>query len=227
MNLWDKQYKKLGFNAQRLYPNEELLRFFGGMFFKIPKHKRKNIRILELGCGSGANLWMIAKEGFSTYGIDISQEGLNLCRKMLSKWNCKAKILFGDMLAIPYPENYFDVIVDIVSMQHITFSQHIKVYSGVRKVLKPGGWFFSYHLGNKSYSYKYGGGRYIDKFTIDNIKNPNMSLANNGITCFPTEKGIEGILSRLNFKNIVIENVIKTYNNRQIKIQYLVIKAQK
>jgi ubiquinone/menaquinone biosynthesis C-methylase UbiE len=227
INIWDEQYKKLGFNAQRLYPNEELLRFLGVNFFHINKSQRRKIKILEIGCGSGANLWMIAKEEFDTYGFDISKKGINLCKKMLDKWKVKADIKVGNMLNLPYKDNYFDAVVDIVSMQHITFSEHLKVYSEVRRVLKPGGFFFSYHLGNKSFSYKHGGGRLIDKFTIDNVSNSKAPLANNGITCFPTAKAIEQILEKMKFRNISIENVIKTYNNGSIKIHYLVIKAQK
>jgi ubiquinone/menaquinone biosynthesis C-methylase UbiE len=121
MSIWDKQYNELGFMSQRLYPNEELLRFLGGAFFGITKYKRRKIRILELGCGSGANLWMIAKEGFSAHGIDFSKAGIHLCSKMLKKWKVKAEVKFGDMRNIPFRDNYFDVVIDIVSMQHISF----------------------------------------------------------------------------------------------------------
>ncbi len=226
-NIWDKQYKELGFKAQRLYPNEELLRFFGATFFSIPEPERGKIKILEVGCGSGANLWMIAKEGFSAYGIDTSKEGLKLCSNMLTKWGVKATIKFGNMLEIPFNDNFFDAVIDVVSMQHICFSDHLKAYPEIKRVLKKDGKFFSYHLGNKSFSFKNGGGQIIDKFTIDNINNPNAPLANNGITCFLTEQAVEKLLSICGFININIENVIKTYNNRKIKVQYLIIKAQK
>jgi hypothetical protein len=112
-------------------------------------------------------------------------------------------------------------------MQHISFSDHLKAYSEIKRLLKTNGIFFSYHLGNKSFSYRSGGGVIIDRFTVDNVKNSKAPLSNNGITCFPTEKAIENELSRLGFKNINIENVIKTYSSRKIKIFYLVIRAQK
>ena len=82
---YDASYTAEGFKAQRLYPNEELLRFLGRHFFNsVPKDERKTIRVLELGCGSGANLWMISKEGFDTYGIDISNSAISLASKMLA-----------------------------------------------------------------------------------------------------------------------------------------------
>ena len=78
---YQKSYKKEGFGAQRLYPNEELLRFLGRHFFLIPIQKRKNIKILELACGSCSNLWMIGKEGFKAYGIDFSDVAIRLGKK--------------------------------------------------------------------------------------------------------------------------------------------------
>jgi hypothetical protein len=59
---YEQSYGEHGFAAQRRYPNEELLRFFGRHFFSLPFRRRKDIRVLETGRGSGANLWMIARE---------------------------------------------------------------------------------------------------------------------------------------------------------------------
>ena len=75
---YEKSYKNSGFKAQRRYPNEELLRFLGTNFFNKDATDRKNIKVLEVGCGSCPNLWMIAKEGFDAYGLDLSDESLKL-----------------------------------------------------------------------------------------------------------------------------------------------------
>ncbi len=44
---------------------------------------RKAIKILEVGCGPGANLWFMAREGFSVYGIDGSEHAIELARRRL------------------------------------------------------------------------------------------------------------------------------------------------
>ena len=76
--FYDQSYKQLGFAAQRKYPNEELSRFMGRNFFSLKHEERSSKKILETGCGSGGNIWMLAKEGFDTYGIDLSTEAISL-----------------------------------------------------------------------------------------------------------------------------------------------------
>jgi ubiquinone/menaquinone biosynthesis C-methylase UbiE len=112
---YDQSYGDYGFAAQRRYPNEELLRFFGRHFFSLPFLRRKAIRVLETGCGSGANLWMIAREGFDAHGIDLSFAGIKLCEQMLSQWQTSATLKVADMTAIPYSDSSFHAVVDVFS----------------------------------------------------------------------------------------------------------------
>ena len=61
LKWYEKSYTQKGFGAQRRYPNEELLRFLGREFFsKTERNQRKNIKVLDLSCGSCSNLWMVA-----------------------------------------------------------------------------------------------------------------------------------------------------------------------
>src|SRR5262249_19664538 len=112
---YDRSYSAAGFRAQRRYPNEELLRFFGRHYFPLPPDERKAVRVLEVGCGSGANLWMIAREGFEAHGIDLSAEGIAVCREMLASWGVSATLNTGSMTACPYRAASFDVVVDVFS----------------------------------------------------------------------------------------------------------------
>ena len=75
---YDHSYQHDGLKAQRLYPNEELLRFFGRHYFPLPREQRHSIRVLEAGCGAGPNLWMIAREGFDAHGVELSPAAVDL-----------------------------------------------------------------------------------------------------------------------------------------------------
>lgn len=141
IDVFSEQYREKGIKAQRLYPNEALLRFLGGRgFFSEDNSERK---VLELGCGSGANLWMLAKEGFETYGLDGSREAVELAKVHLAeKWQVNADIRCGIFENLPYDDGMFDVVVDVVSLQHIDIAESKKALQEVYRVLKNGGGIF-------------------------------------------------------------------------------------
>jgi len=219
-NIWEEKYKKLGFKSQREYPNESLIAF-------IKSLNTERAKILELGCGSGANLWFLAKEGFKAYGIDFSRAGIKYCQQMLKKYNVIANLKLGDIKRLPYKNNFFDLIVDVVSVQHLKFKEHTPCLEEAFRCLKKGGNFFSYHLGENSISYKQGGGKLIDKNTIDNIRDAKKPLYNNGQTCFLSANDAYNLLKKIGFQNIIIDKVTRTYNNQEYSVEYLVIKAEK
>jgi len=224
---FEKHYKAKGLASQRQYPNEALIRFLAANYFNLSLKKRKKIRILELGCGSGANLWMMAKEGFDVYGIDIAPTGIKLAKKMLKLWNVSAGLKIGNMRKLDFPDNFFDAIVDVVSVQHVDLAGHKEVYGEVFRCLKPGGHFFQWHLGARSASFAEGNGKKIDELTLSGILNPKVPFYGCGLICFLTPRKAEKMLSEASFNNINIETYIRTYKNRSQKIEYLAIQAKK
>lgn len=210
LNNWEKGYQEKGISFQRQYPNEAMLGFLAGF--------PKGSKVLEIGCGSGANLWAIAKR-FKAYGIDNSPMGIELCKKVLKDWKVKAELSVGNMQNIPYVDDYFDAIIDIVSMQHLDLIGHKKTYQAVYNCLKEGGKFFSYHLGSNSDSFK---GEQIDRCTIKNIPK-GLPLEGNGVTCFLDSAETRKLLSI--FKNINIETYTRTYGIQLV--EYLAITAVK
>ncbi len=220
MNIWEKQYRKNGFSSQREYPNESLIAFVKG-------NCKKGDRILEIGCGSGANIWFLAKEGYKAYGVDYAEKGIEYCKKMLEKWQTKAELSVGDIKNLPYKNHFFNTIIDVVSIQHLTFTEHFDCLKEVFRCLKQGGKFFSYHLGENSISYTHGGGELIDRNTINNIMDKRKPLSGNGQTCFLSRNDYYNLLTEAGFKNIVIDKVVRSYNNQEFYIEYLVVEARK
>jgi ubiquinone/menaquinone biosynthesis C-methylase UbiE len=224
--VFEEQYRRLGFRAQRHYPNEELLRFLGREF-GLSDGKCADLRVLEVGCGSGGNLWMLAREGAVAHGVDISVTGLRLCREMLASWETSAALVRADFTTLPYRDGVFDIVLDIVSLQHLPLKGHRLAFAEIRRVLRCGGKFFSYHLGIESYSFEHGGGRLVDPLTVDNISNPAAPLSGNGITCFLDEDTSTSLLREAGFEDVKIEDVIKSYHRRTMHIQYLALEATK
>jgi ubiquinone/menaquinone biosynthesis C-methylase UbiE len=127
-------------NNGNLYPDPSLVRFIARNYYSAPK--RKDIRIMEIGCGGGGNLWYLAREGFSVYGIDGSITAINKSKSVLSKEGLAANLRTGDFKNLPYDDNYFDAVIDITSVQHNDDNAIKKIVHEVHRVLVSGGRYF-------------------------------------------------------------------------------------
>ena len=105
-SIWDKVFEGQEWGK---YPAESLIRFIARNFYQ---RNRKSTKILEVGCGPGANIWYLAKEGFDTYGIDGSETAIKKAKKRLQEENLRAHLHIGDIINLPYEENYVDAVID-------------------------------------------------------------------------------------------------------------------
>ena len=172
----ESAYRRLGFGAQRKYPNEEFCRFMGRNYFGVEPSLRKSTRILEVGCGSASNLWMVAKEGFDAYGIDYSPAALPLAEAMLKMHGVKARLAVGDMTDLSFQNGYFDAVVDVFSSFCLDENGFRRMLSESARVLKPDGRFFIYTPGKGSDAWKdFLPSSKIDGSTLDGISRPSSA----------------------------------------------------
>lgn len=106
---------------------------------------RKEIKVLDLGCGPGANLWYLAAEGYDAYGIDGSPTALKKAAQTVNELGMGkvANLHEGDMAALPYTDNIFDLVIDIQGASCSPKDEMQIIFSEVHRVLKPGGLFYS------------------------------------------------------------------------------------
>jgi ubiquinone/menaquinone biosynthesis C-methylase UbiE len=229
-NKWyDSDYATKGFAAQRLYPNEELLRFMGRNFFHLNKNERKKIKILESGCGSCSNLWMVAKEGFDAYGIDFSPHAIKLGKKMLKKWNVKAHLNVANMLHLPFNDNFFEVVLDVFSANCLVLKDYEIFVSEVSRVLKPGGLFFTYTPSVNSDAFKnIGNARKLDKFTLNGIHRKSAPFYGHFHPFrFDSLSELKKVYLKYGLNIRYAEKITRTYNGGKEKFQHLSIEALK
>jgi SAM-dependent methyltransferase len=228
IEVFEQQYRERGIHAQRLYPNESLLQFLGSNYFGLTPIERAGIRILEIGCGSGANLWMIAKEGFDAFGCDGSQSAIKIAKEHLqNKWNVAADIRHGVFDQLPYDGSFFDAVCDVVSLQHTTIDESRQSFGEILRVLKTGGYFFSYRLSDASVMYHPRTGKWIDPATVMNVDDVSMPLHNNGQTSFWSPVLARMKYADAGFIDINVERVGRTYDNGAKYVEYLTIAARK
>lgn len=223
----EADYKQQGLDAQRLYPNEEFVRFIGRHFFPIPREDRKDVAILEIGCGTGANLWILAKEGFEAHGIDFAPTAISLCEETMGKWGVRFQSTVGNMLDLDYPNARFDAVADVFSATHLPFSLHEQMYQEASRVLKTGGRFFSYHPSDQSYDYIRGGEQIYEPYTVSDSLAPRAPYQGNGVMCFLPEAECRSLLEKTGFKNIKIERIGRTYENGEVYFEFLSVDAEK
>lgn len=227
-NEYDRFYKAEGFAAQRLYPNEELLRFLGRRFFsRFPRGSRGSLPVLEVGCGSGANLWMLAREGFDTHGLELSTEAILLCRQMLGRWGASATLHEGSMTAMPLPAEHFAAVVDVFSSNCLTLDGFRGYLSEVRRVLRPDGVLFSYTPSQASDAWtRYSPSVKLDEYTLNGILRSDSPFSGNLYPFrFETPEHIDMLLATAGMRLRGCERIGRTYHNGSEYFEFLSYEA--
>lgn len=89
-------------------------------------------RLLDVACGKGILVNLARRRGVIAYGIDLSNVAISHARK-----NGEGGFLIGDGSALPFPNEIFDCVTSIGSLEH-----YLDPSSGVReirRVLRSGG----------------------------------------------------------------------------------------
>src|SRR5262245_57036654 len=79
--VWENTVYGQGRHLNR-YPHHAVVSFVFRQFGQAPD--RRSVRICELGCGAGNNVWFAAREGFTVAGIDGSASAIEHARQRLA-----------------------------------------------------------------------------------------------------------------------------------------------
>lgn len=107
-----------------------ILESFLKQIVQNPKSKIKNPKILDVGCGTGGNLEMLAKFG-SAEGVDVSDDALEFCRRK------GLKAHKGLAESLPFADESFDVVTALDVVEHL--DDDIAGLSEMYRVLRTGG----------------------------------------------------------------------------------------
>lgn len=94
-------------------------------------------RILDVACGEGLLSLRIAERGCEVCGTDMSEEFINLAKRLAKKLGILCEFRVGNAEALPYPDGCFDKVLCSSSLEH--FENDVGPLKEMRRVLKPGG----------------------------------------------------------------------------------------
>lgn len=101
---------------------------------------KKGAKILEVGCGTGANLKVIddARPGlFELTGLDSSVPMLEEARK--KKFTSKVEFIEGDAATLPFPAESFDSALIVLVLHEMDAGTRLKATTEILRVLKEKG----------------------------------------------------------------------------------------
>lgn len=136
--VWEQIFSKKEWGE---YPPEDLIRFI--------KHNAKEAlpRILEIGCGPGANLPFLAKHASVLGGVDFSRTAVMLANQRMAQISVantsKIDLRFGDLSLLPWDDCTFDIVVDIFALYANPTSKIRQALREAARVLSPGGLMYS------------------------------------------------------------------------------------
>jgi ubiquinone/menaquinone biosynthesis C-methylase UbiE len=208
-NVWEEEIYGQGQHLNR-YPFDNIVTF---IYRNYPRDKeRHDVKVLEVGCGSGNNLWFAAREGFSVTGIDGSKSAINYVKDRFKNENLEGTFIVGDFTMLPFKDEQFDIVIDRGSIVCVNLDGAKKAISEVARVLKHEGLFFLNLYSDRHSSYL-SGILQNDGFTTD-IK--DGSLKGVGSLCFYGRKEIDYILKDLWYIQSIKHKTFDEYVNAKI-----------
>ena len=100
---------------------------------------RTGNRLVDLGCGTGDDVRVLAREGFWTVGLDFSWNALTFARDMFPR----GRYVQADLRArrLPFGDATFDAVIARCALHYFTLKETERVFDEVARILVPGGAF--------------------------------------------------------------------------------------
>ncbi|MFC2161952.1 class I SAM-dependent methyltransferase [Acidobacteriota bacterium] len=96
----------------------------------------ENMKVLDIGCGTGTHLSLYQKAGCVVSGIDLSPAMLQRARKKLGS---ATSLIQGDASQMPYPDKSFDLIILTTVLHEMPPNVRTAVIEDSKRVLKDSG----------------------------------------------------------------------------------------
>jgi len=130
---WDFHYTQQ--KSALLYPDENLVRMLKPYVEMITE--KKDLRCLDMGCGSGRHLALAKETGIGTViGMDISYNGLDIAKSF------GLPLVQGDGCRIPFKDSSIDIVIVWGSLHYARKKDLSTALAEIYRIMKKGSALF-------------------------------------------------------------------------------------
>lgn len=119
-------------------------------------------KALAVADGESRNGVWLAQQGLDVLSIDFSPSAQRKARALAKERGVRIAFETADVHTWPYPENAFDIVVEIFT-QFSTPDERAKKWTGMRRALKPGGLLILQGYTPKQLQYGTGGPKEVER----------------------------------------------------------------
>lgn len=191
------------------YPTEHVIRFVARNFYSKNRH---DIKILDFCCGGGAHSWYLAREGFDVYAFDGSESAVKNTRRKLEQEGLSANLSVCDAANLSYPDDFFDAVIDNVSIDANRLDDIKTMYKAIYRILNPNGKLLTVCFDKETTGF--GTGKEIEPDTFTDMT--SGVLKTSGVHHFFDKQSINALLAEIGFTGIKNETLVYTDNGNVI-----------
>jgi SAM-dependent methyltransferase len=128
--------------GRKLYPVEFVVRTLLGSYPRLTMDQDayRGAKILDLGCGDGRNLSLLADVGFTTFAVEITDAICEVVRAYCAGAGLDTVVKTGSNANIPFADGFFDFALCCHSLYYLdpgdTFADNLRELA---RVMRPGG----------------------------------------------------------------------------------------
>lgn len=161
-----KQYNNFADDFSRLANGEDYAttnKYSKEVFYKHVGFIKPEMKLLDLACGDGTDMLHYQNLGAKVFGLDSSEEMLEIARKKLPGTEFK----LGVFENLPFEDGTFDVVLSKYAIQ--TSENLQPIFSEIHRVLKSGGtmMYLAVHPFRQYFERKENNGNYFEQKIVD------------------------------------------------------------